>query len=135
MLGDSCAFCAVRNDGETVGSDTWPVGTGYAEEVPVSRLAAVLAGLAVTALVLGLMLQAANGPLPPLTNESWVLIPLAIGLPLVGATIARQQPRHPIAWIFIGSGLGAGLARFSYEYGHYALVTKPGSVPLGVAMA
>jgi hypothetical protein len=135
MLGDSCAFCAVRNDGKTAASDTWPVGTSYAEEVPVSRLAALLAGLAVTALVLGLLLQAANGPLPPLTNESWVLIPLAIGLPLVGATIARRQPHHPIAWIFIGSGLGAGLASFSYEYGHYALVTRPGSVPLGVAMA
>jgi hypothetical protein len=26
---------------------------------------------------------------------------------LVGAAIARQQPRHPIAWIFLGSGLGA----------------------------
>jgi hypothetical protein len=103
--------------------------------VAVSRVAALLAGLAVTALVLGLVLQAANGSLPPLTNESWVLIPLAVGLPIVGAAIARQQPRHPIAWIFIGSGLGAGLERFSYEYGHYALVTKPSSVPLGVAMA
>jgi hypothetical protein len=103
--------------------------------VAVSRLATLLAGLAVTALALGLVLQAANGSLPPLTNESWVLIPLAVGLPLVGAAIARRQPRHPIAWIFIGSGLGAGLERFTYEYGHYALITRPGSVPLGVAMA
>lgn len=101
----------------------------------MSRLATLLAGLAVTALVLGLVLQAANGPLAPLTNESWVLIPLAVGLPIVGAAIAQRQPRHPIAWIFIGSGLGAGLARFSYEYGHYALITKPGTLPLGVAMA
>jgi hypothetical protein len=103
--------------------------------VAVSRLATLLAGLAVTALALGLVLQAANGSLPPLTNESWVLIPLAVGLPLVGAAIARRQPRHPIAWIFIGSGLGAGLERFTYEYGHYALITRPGSVPLGVATA
>jgi two-component system, NarL family, sensor kinase len=101
----------------------------------VSRLAAFLAGLALTALILGLVVRAANGSLPPLTDESWVLIPLAVGLPIVGAAIARPQPRHPIAWIFLGSGLGAGLAMFSYEYGHYALITKPGSVPLGVAVA
>jgi putative transposase len=42
--GDFCTFCAVRNDVETVGSDTSPVGTGDAEEVAVSRLAALLAG-------------------------------------------------------------------------------------------
>jgi hypothetical protein len=75
----------------------------------VSRLAALLAGLAVTALVTGLVFRAANGSLPALTDESWLLIPLAVGLPIVGAAVARQQPRHPIAWIFIGSGLGAGL--------------------------
>jgi hypothetical protein len=72
-------------------------------------LAALLAGLAVTALVTGLVFRAANGSLPALTDESWLLIPLAVGLPIVGAAVARQQPRHPIAWIFIGSGLGAGL--------------------------
>ena len=59
----------------------------------MSRLAALLAGLAVTALVLGLVLQAANGSLPPLTSESWVLVPLGVGLPIVGAAIARHQPK------------------------------------------
>ena len=99
------------------------------------RVATLLAGLAVTALALGLVLQAANGSLPGLTDESWVLIPLALGFPVVGAAIARQQPRHPIAWIFLGSGLGAGIETLTYEYAHYALVTKPGTVPLGVAAA
>jgi hypothetical protein len=99
------------------------------------RVAALVGGLAVTALALGLVLQAANGSLPSLTDESWLLIPLAIGLPIVGAAIARHQPRHPIAWIFLGSGLGAGMAKFTYEYAEYALVTKPGTVPLGVAVA
>ena len=99
------------------------------------RVATLLAGLAVTALALGLMLQGANGSLPGPTDESWVLIPLAIGFPVVGAAIARQQPRHPIAWIFLGSGLGAGLAKFTYEYAHYALITKPGTVPLEVTVA
>jgi Transposase IS116/IS110/IS902 family len=101
----------------------------------VSRLAALLAGLAVTALVLGLMLQAANGSLPPLTDESWLLVPLGVGLPIVGAAIVRHQPRHPIGWILVGSGLGASLTKFTIEYAEYALVTKPGTAPLGVAAA
>jgi hypothetical protein len=63
----------------------------------VSRLAALLAGLAVTALVLGLMLQAANGSLPPLTDESWLLVPLGVGLPIVGAAIVRHPgPRRSL---------------------------------------
>jgi hypothetical protein len=74
-----------------------PAGTGNAEEVAVSRLAALLAGLAVMALVMGLVLQAANGSLPPLTDESWLLIPLGVGLPIVGAAIARHQPGTPSA--------------------------------------
>ena len=99
------------------------------------RLAALLAGLAVVLLALGIVLQAANGPLPGLTDESWTLVPLAIGFPAVGAVIAKRQPTHPIAWIFLGSGLGAGLAAFAYPYAKYALVTRPDAVPLGLAVA
>jgi hypothetical protein len=101
----------------------------------VPRLSALLAGLAVALLALGMVLQAANGSLGGLTDEVWTLVPLATGFPVVGAVIARRQPRHPIAWIFLGSGLGAGLAAFSYPYAQYALVTNPGAVPFGVAMA
>jgi hypothetical protein len=99
------------------------------------RVATLVAGLALTALVLGLVLQATNGSLPAPTDESWLLIPLATGLPIVGAAIVRHQPRHPIGWIFLGAGLGAGLTKLTIEYGRYALVTKPHTVPLGVAAA
>jgi hypothetical protein len=101
----------------------------------VARLVPLPAGLAVVLLALGTVLQAANGPLPGLTDESWTLVPLAVGFPVVGAVIARRQPRHPIAWIFLGSGLGAGLAAFAYPYSKYALVTRPGAVPLGMTVA
>jgi hypothetical protein len=103
--------------------------------VGVPRVAALLAGLAVVLLALGVVLQAANGPLPGPTDESWTLVPLTVGFPVVGAVIARRQPGHPIAWIFLGSGLGAGMAAFAYPYSKYALVTRPGAVPLGMAVA
>lgn len=70
-------------------------GPGLADEVNVAARGHLLAGLAVTALVLGLVLQAANGSLPGPTAESWVLIPLAIGFPVDGAAIARQQAPSP----------------------------------------
>jgi hypothetical protein len=101
----------------------------------VPRLAALLAGLAVALMALGTVLQAVNGSLPGLTDESWTLVPLAIGFPVVGAAIARHQPRHPIAWIFVCSGVGAAAAKFTYHYAEYALVTRPGAVPLGVVVA
>jgi signal transduction histidine kinase len=63
------------------------------------------------------------------------LIPLAIGFPLVGALVASHQPGNAVAWIYLGGGLGAGLALFTYGYAQYALVTNPGALPAGRAMA
>jgi two-component system, NarL family, sensor kinase len=99
------------------------------------RVAWALAGLAVTVVGLGLVLAAANGKPPSLADESLTLIPLAIGFPLVGALVASHQPRNAAAWIYLGGGLGAGLALFTTGYAQYALVTDPGALPGGRAMA
>jgi hypothetical protein len=69
------------------------------------------------------------------TDESWSLIPLAVGFPLVGALVARRQPRNALAWVYLGGGLGAGLTLFAYGYARYALVTDPGALPGGRAIA
>jgi hypothetical protein len=99
------------------------------------RVAWALAGLAVTVVGLGLVLAAANGAPPSLVDESLTLIPLAVGFPLVGALVASHQPGNAAAWIYLGGGLGAGLALFAYGYAQYALVTEPGALPAGRAMA
>jgi two-component system NarL family sensor kinase len=99
------------------------------------RVAWALAGLAVTVVGLGLVLAAANGAPPSLVDESLTLIPLAIGFPLVGAMVASHQPGNAVAWVYLGGGLGAGLALFAYGYAQYALVTEPGALPAGRAMA
>ena len=74
------------------------------------RIAWALAGLAVTVVGLGLVLAVANGAPPSLADESLTLIPLAIGFPLVGALVASHQPGNAVAWVYLGGGLGAGLA-------------------------
>jgi two-component system NarL family sensor kinase len=99
------------------------------------RLAWALVGLAATVVTLGLVLEAVNGHVFGPTDESWSLIPIAIGFPLVGALVARRQPHNALAWVYLGSGLGAGLALFAYGYARYALVTDPGALPGGRAIA
>lgn len=93
----------------------------------------LLAGLALLLVTLGLVLAAANGPLPRPDEESWTLVALAAGLPVIGALVATHQPRNAIAWIFLGVGFASGLATFTYHYGLYAVVTDPGGLPFGTA--
>ena len=98
-----------------------------------SRSAWLLAGLALLLLTLGLVLEAANGPLPRPDDESWTLVALATGLPVIGALVATHQPGNAIGWIFLGVGFASGLATFTYSYGLYAVVTNPGGLPFGTA--
>jgi hypothetical protein len=98
-----------------------------------SRIAWLLAGLALILVTLGLVLEAANGPLRGPDDESWTLVALAAGLPVIGALVATHQPGNAIAWIFLGVGFASGLATFTYSYGLYAVVTNPGGLPFGTA--
>lgn len=92
----------------------------------------VLVGLAATLVALALGFIPANGPLP---GEAWPHVSLALGFPVVGALIARRQPRHPIAWVFLVAGTAGALVLFTYGYAQYALVTRPGALPGGTAVA
>ncbi|MDP9438853.1 MAG: hypothetical protein M3P49_08925 [Actinomycetota bacterium] len=56
---------------------------------------------------------------------------LAVAFSAVGAMIASYRPDNPIGWIFCAAALFQGLSVFGYEYATYALLTKPGSLPLG----
>ena len=49
----------------------------------------------------------------------------------VGALISSHRPGNPIGWIFCAAALFQGLSNFGSEYATYALLTEPGSVPLG----
>jgi two-component system, NarL family, sensor kinase len=61
---------------------------------------------------------------------SEVALPVLFATP--GAVIVARRPANPIGWIFCAIGLTQGITGFANEYGHHALVTRPGSLPGGV---
>jgi len=78
--------------------------------------------------------------LPP--NSGAEVAPVDRALPLllmlqaltfatVGLVIARSQPRNSVAWLFATVGLFVGLYLATERYQHYALVVRPGELPLG----
>jgi hypothetical protein len=60
---------------------------------------------------------------------------LVICFSVVGALIVSHRPENPIGWIFCAAALFQALSAVGVEYGTYALVTQPGSLPLGAFMS
>jgi hypothetical protein len=56
---------------------------------------------------------------------------IAVSFSVVGALIASQRPENTIGWIFLAVGFFYGLLSTADEYAIYALLTNPGSLPLG----
>ncbi len=54
---------------------------------------------------------------------------------IVGALIASHRPKNPIGWIFCAAALFQGLNVFGDQYATYALITRPGSLPIGVEVS
>jgi signal transduction histidine kinase len=61
---------------------------------------------------------------------------LTFTFPLVGFLICRRQPQNTVGWILLVIGFGWIAPSLFDAYGHWALVTRPGSLPGGaVAVA
>jgi hypothetical protein len=89
--------------------------------------------LSVVSATLGLLLMFLNGSFEDLLDESLGIdAALALAFPTVGAIIASRRPSNAIGWIFCTIGLCGGAEVFTVEYGTYALVTNPGSLPAGL---
>lgn len=58
-----------------------------------------------------------------------------LGFPLVGAIIVSRLRHNTIGWVLCGIGIGITMSTFSAEYAQFALVTQPGSVPIGSLFA
>ncbi len=63
------------------------------------------------------------------------LATLIVSFSVVGALIASHRPKNPIGWIFLAVGFFQGLLSAADQYAVYALLTDPGSLPLGAEAA
>ena len=89
--------------------------------------------LSVTFAGLGLIFLFLNGTFEDLLDESLGIdAALALAFPTVGAIIASRRPGNAVGWLFCAVGLCGGASIFFAQYGIYALVTNPDSLPAGV---
>ena len=69
-------------------------------------------------------------------EENIVMLAILVAaFSVVGGLVASHRPGNPIGWIFCAAALCQVLAVFGDEYATYALITRPGSVPLGAEMS
>lgn len=86
-------------------------------------------GLAVAAVVLLVASRSARVELDFSYRGAIVIVGVAMAL--VGWVVARHQSRNPIGWLFLASGVSASLNAAAEQYGVYAVVYRPGSLPAG----
>jgi hypothetical protein len=96
-------------------------------------LCLVCVGLAMGALLLWLL----NGrALIEFVREGdGAVATLVVSFSVVGALIVSHRPENTIGWIFCAAALFQGLSEFGLEYATYALITRPGSLPLAAEMS
>jgi hypothetical protein len=85
-----------------------------------------------------LLLALLNGRAPGeiLIDEGILTIAiLVVAFSVVGAVISSHRPENAVGWLFCCAALFQGLSVFTYEYAIYALITKPGSLPLGAEIS
>jgi hypothetical protein len=95
-------------------------------------IAGLSVGLALVATILALMNRDTPTPqgMSMGSKAIEIVFPFAIlTITAVGLLIAGRHPRHPVAWCFLGLGLG-GEALFAIEnYGLYGAITSPSGLP------
>jgi hypothetical protein len=64
-----------------------------------------------------------------------ILITQMVSFSVVGALIASHRPENPIGWLICAAALFYGIEIAGEEYAIYALLTYPGSLPLGAELA
>ena len=94
-----------------------------------------LASLTLSALGIMFLVLSASTPIPPRFGFRGSDVIFALTFSTVGAVVARRRPHNPVGWIFCAGGLVAAIVGFAVEYSVYAVLTRPGSLPLGAEVA
>ena len=102
----------------------------------VSWLAWFASGFAIVCACLGVLFLVLNGVGIGSKEFDYSAVGAVLGVAFsaVGGLIASQRPANPIGWLFLAVGLSQGFDSFDTQYGRYALVTNPGSLPGGSLM-
>jgi hypothetical protein len=101
-----------------------------------SRVAWIICALCLGLATLDLVLVALNSSHPDVhIPEPWIGHTVsAVAFSLVGAVVGSRRPENPIGWLFCAIGVFAAIVLLSSEYGAYALLAQPDSLPGGLAM-
>ena len=101
-----------------------------------SWLAWLASGFAIICACLGVLFLVLNGVGIGSKEFDYSAVGAVLGVAFsaVGGVIASQRPANPIGWLFLAVGLSQGFDSFDTQYGRYALVTNPGSLPGGPLM-
>ena len=102
----------------------------------VAWLAWLVSGFAIVCACLGMLILILNGVGIGSKEFDYSAVGAVLGISFsaVGGLIASQRPGNPIGWLFLTVGLSQGFDSFDTQYGRYALVTNPGSLPGGPFM-
>src|ERR687890_1314363 len=116
-------------------------GVGGMSRRTAAWLAWSLCLLCVVLAVAGLILALLNGLTLGEIFLAWAgpptatLLALIMSFSVVGALIASHRPENSIGWLFLAAALFYGILIPGEEYAVYALLTNPGSLPLGAELA
>ena len=86
-------------------------------------------------LILGLILAVANRTFPQDVASQVLLLLGFSAFMIVGALLVAHRPSNAIGWIFSAIALLAVTAQLASEYGAYAYITRPGSLPGAILAA
>jgi hypothetical protein len=88
----------------------------------------------VLAIALTLFLAMPNEPSTSLRDTAFVSL-VIFAFSTVGALVGSRRPENPIGWLFLSGAFVWILGELALEYGVYALITAPGTLPAGTWVA
>ena len=117
----------LRSDGRRATRPGPRARVGLAWAAPAACVALVMAGFAITRRI---------GDVPAELADPGLLfiVPLSLGLSVVGALILSRHPRHRLGWLYVGTATAMDVAVFAAPYAWYGLVTAPGTLPGALAV-
>jgi hypothetical protein len=99
------------------------------------RFRMVVVVLAIILILVGATYFLESANVPDIPDTEYAILTMMVIIACVGLIIMSHRAGNPVGWILTLTAFSLALFGFSKEYGRYALVTHPGSLPLGLLFA